>query len=192
MNSNGAIWVDYDRDGLLDLYVTAYFRDDVDLWHLATTRIMHNSFEFATNGGKNLMFHNLGNGRFEDVTDKLGVGSTRWTLAAAAADFNEDGWPDIYLANDYGPEELYLNDHGRRFMLTPPVSRANRRAECPSRSATSSIAAISTSSSRNLRAWLSLSEQQPALERDDRAGAASTTWPRRDRRCGMGVGRAVR
>ena len=118
MNSNGAVWVDYDRDGLLDLYVTAYFRSDIDLWHLTTTRIMHNSFEFANNGGKNLMFHNLGHGKFEDVTDKLGVGSTRWTLAAAAADLNEDGWPDIYVANDYGPEELYLNDHGRRFVLT--------------------------------------------------------------------------
>ena len=118
VNSNGAVWFDYDRDGLLDLYVTAYFRDDVDLWHLTTTRIMHNSFEFATNGGKNLLFHNLGGGRFEDVTDRMGVGSTRWTLAAASADFNDDGWPDLYLANDYGPEELYLNDHGRGFTLT--------------------------------------------------------------------------
>jgi enediyne biosynthesis protein E4 len=122
VNSNGAIWLDYDRDGLLDLYVTAYFRD-VDLWRLATTRIMHNSFEFATNGGKNLLFRNLGGTRpegtrFEDVTDRMGVGSTRWTLAAASADFNGDGWPDLYLANDYGPEELYLNDNGRRFVLT--------------------------------------------------------------------------
>ena len=118
VNSNGAIWLDYDRDGLLDLYVTAYFRGDVDLWHLTTTRIMHNSFEFATNGGKNLLFHNLGNGKFEDVTDRMGVGGNRWTLAAASADFDGDGWPDIYVANDYGPEELYLNDHGRRFVLT--------------------------------------------------------------------------
>jgi hypothetical protein len=117
VNSNGAIWLDYDRDGMLDLYVTAYFRDEVDLWRVKSTRIMHNSFEFATNGGKNLLLRNVG-GRFEDVTDRTGVGSTRWTLAAAAADFNADGWPDIYLANDYGPEELFLNDQGRRFLLT--------------------------------------------------------------------------
>jgi len=48
----------------------------------------------------------------------MGVGSTRWTLAVAAADFNGDGWPDLFLANDYGPEELYLNDHGKRFVLS--------------------------------------------------------------------------
>src|SRR4051812_43342547 len=128
VNSNGAIWLDYDRDGLLDLYVTAYFRSDIDLWRLTTTKIMHDSFVFATNGGKNLLFHNLGGGRFEDVTDHSGVGSTRWTLAAASADFNDDGWPDIYVANDYGPEELFLNDHGRRFV------RANAGLENESKS----------------------------------------------------------
>jgi len=117
MNSNGAVWLDFDRDGLLDLYVTGYFRSDIDFWNLRSTRIMQHSWEFATNGGKNLLFKNLGLGRFQDVTDSLGVGSTRWTLAAASADFNDDGWPDLYLANDYGPEELYLNKEGRRFEL---------------------------------------------------------------------------
>ena len=117
MNSNGAVWLDFDRDGLLDLYVTGYFRSDIDFWHLRTTRIMQHSWEFATNGGKNLLFKNLGNGHFADVTDSMGVGSTRWTLAAAAADFNDDGWPDLYLANDYGPEELFLNRGGKRFEL---------------------------------------------------------------------------
>jgi enediyne biosynthesis protein E4 len=117
MNSNGAVWLDFDRDGLLDLYVTGYFRSDIDFWNLRSTRIMQHSWEFAINGGKNLLFKNLGLGRFQDVTDSLGVGSTRWTLAAASADFNDDGWPDLYLANDYGPEELYLNRQGTRFEL---------------------------------------------------------------------------
>src|SRR5256885_14760125 len=117
MNSNGAVWLDFDRDGLLDLYITGYFRSDLDLWHLKTTHIMQESWDFASNGGKNLLLKNLGNGRFKDVTDSMGVGSTRWTLAAAAADFNDDGWPDLYLANDYGPEELFLNHEGKRFEL---------------------------------------------------------------------------
>jgi len=117
INSNGAIWVDYDRDGFLDLYVTAYFRADVNLWDVESTRIMHDSFEFSSNGGANVLFRNRGDGSFEDVTERMGVGSTRWTLAAAAADFDDDGWPDLYLANDYGPEELFLNRQGKGFVL---------------------------------------------------------------------------
>src|SRR5256885_16356730 len=117
MNWNGALGLDFDRDGLIDLYITGYFRSDIDFWHLKSTRIMQHSWDFASNGGRNLLFKNLGDGRFEDVTDSLGVGSTRWTLAATSADFNDDGWPDLYLANDYGPEELYLNRAGKRFEL---------------------------------------------------------------------------
>ena len=115
INSNGATWLDYDRDGRLDLYVTAYFAEEHDLWNADTTRVMQDSYEFAENGGRNRMYRNLGDGRFEDVTDELGVGSARWTLAAGVADFDGDGWVDLYLANDYGAEELYLNREGRRF-----------------------------------------------------------------------------
>jgi hypothetical protein len=117
MNSNGAVWFDYDRDGLLDLYVCGYFPEVFDLWNLTTTRIMHESFEFALNGGHNVLWHNLGNGRFEDVTDELSADSTRWTLAVASADFDGDGWQDLYLANDYGPEELMLNQGGKGFSI---------------------------------------------------------------------------
>ena len=64
---------------------------------------------------------NKGDGSFEEVADRAGAQSTRWTLAVAAADFNHDGWPDLYLANDYDPEELFLNrddgQGGRRFEL---------------------------------------------------------------------------
>jgi len=122
MNSNSAVWFDYDRDGLLDLYVAGYFPETLDLWHLSTTKIMHDSFEFATNGGHNVLWHNLGPGpdgvpRFADVTAATGCDSTRWTLALAAADFDGDGWQDLYLANDYGPEELFRNVRGERFEL---------------------------------------------------------------------------
>src|SRR5688572_3893576 len=115
VNSNAATWLDYDKDGQLDLYVTGYFQEQHDLWNLATTRIMHESFEFAHNGGNNYLYRGRGDGTFEDVTERTNANSTRWTYAALAADFDRDGWPDIYLANDYGPEELLLNRGGERF-----------------------------------------------------------------------------
>ena len=114
INANTAIWLDYDGDGLLDLFVGGYYSEDIDLWHLTTTRIMPESFEYAKNGGRKYLFHNLGNGKFEEVSAQIGINSRRWALAAAAADLRGTGHPDLFVANDYGVSELYFND-GKRF-----------------------------------------------------------------------------
>jgi hypothetical protein len=114
INANTAIWLDYDGDGLLDLFVGGYYSEDIDLWHLTTTRIMPESFEYAKNGGRKYLFHNLGNGKFEEISSKVGINSRRWALAAAAADLRGTGHPDLFVANDYGVSELYFND-GKRF-----------------------------------------------------------------------------
>jgi enediyne biosynthesis protein E4 len=114
VNANTAIWLDYDGDGLLDLFVGGYYSEDIDLWHLTTTRIMPDSFEYAKNGGRKYLFHNLGHGKFEEVSARVGINSRHWALAAAAADLRGTGHPDLFIANDYGVSELYFND-GKRF-----------------------------------------------------------------------------
>jgi hypothetical protein len=114
LNANTAIWLDYDGDGLLDLFIGGYYSEKIDLWHLADTRMMPESFEYAKNGGRKYLLHNLGGGKFEDVTEKAGIDSRRWTLAATAADLRGTGHPDLFIANDYGISELYFND-GKRF-----------------------------------------------------------------------------
>lgn len=115
VNSNAAIWLDYDNDGKLDLLICGYYREDIDLWYLKSTKMMPESFEYANNGGRKYLLRNLGGGKFEDVTEKMGLNSHRWTLAAAAADLHGTGYPDIVLANDYGVTEVFENMHGTKF-----------------------------------------------------------------------------
>ena len=114
VNANTALWFDYDRDGRLDLFLGGYYSEDVDLWHLQTTKMMPESFEYAKNGGRKYLFHNLGDGAFEEVSQKLGIDTRRWALAAAAADLRGTGNMDLFIANDYGISELFFYD-GRQF-----------------------------------------------------------------------------
>jgi len=126
VNANTAVWLDYDLDGRLDLFLPGYWSEDVDLEHLKTTKIMPESFEYAENGGRKFLFHNLGGTAdrgagapgaiFEEVSEKLGIKSRRWTLAAAAADLTGSGFPDLFLANDYGIPQLFINKAGQQFV----------------------------------------------------------------------------
>jgi hypothetical protein len=129
--ANGVTTLDYDRDGALDLLVGNYFAAEVaspetgervrnDLWNPVTTRVMHSTFTHADNGGRNVLYRNRGDGTFEDASDAAGLRFSGWTLAVGAADLNADGWPDLYLANDFGPDELYLNTGATE---TPPRFR---------------------------------------------------------------------
>jgi hypothetical protein len=112
-NINTAVWLDFDRDGRLDLFVGGYYPESVNLWKLADTRMMPESFEYANNGGRKYLFRNLGGGKFEEVSAQVGLVSRRWALAAVAADLRGTGYPDLFIANDYGVSELFANDHGR-------------------------------------------------------------------------------
>jgi hypothetical protein len=117
---NGATFLDFDRDGHLDLLVGNYFPETVkdpgtgrivrnDLWNPASTKIMHETFTHARNGGHNVLYRNKGDGTFEDVTKRVGLTGGGWCLAVGSGDLNNDGWPDLYIANDFGPDEYYLN-----------------------------------------------------------------------------------
>lgn len=110
-----ATWADFNRDGCLDIYVGVYFRPEHNLWNLDTTRIMHNDFERARNAGRNLLYQSNCDGTFTEVAAALGVDDPGWTLATAAVDLNGDGWPDLFNANDFGPDGLFLNEQGKGF-----------------------------------------------------------------------------
>lgn len=112
-NINTAVWLDFDRDGRLDLFLGGYYPEHLNLWKLGNTRIMPESFEYAANGGRKYLYRNLGGGRFEEVSAAVGLSSTRWSLAAVAADLRGTGFPDLFIANDYGVSELFINEGGR-------------------------------------------------------------------------------
>ncbi|MBM3757149.1 MAG: VCBS repeat-containing protein [Acidobacteria bacterium] len=97
---------DFDRDGWLDIYVCAY-----DFWTAGATYDAPTPYYDATNGPPNQLYRNRGNGTFVDVTAASGMNANnnRFSFAAAWADYDRDGWPDLYVANDFGRNNLYRN-----------------------------------------------------------------------------------
>jgi hypothetical protein len=122
--NTGCAFVDYDRDGHLDLFVANYI--DLDL---ATAPVpesgpcLYKGVMVACgppglNGGKNILYRNNGNGTFTDVTEPAGILGANGTygLGVLTADFDNDGWPDIYVANDSTASALYQNKKNGKFV----------------------------------------------------------------------------
>jgi enediyne biosynthesis protein E4 len=120
---SGATFVDYDKDGDLDLFVANYI--DLDLKTAPTPEtgpclykgVMVACGPPGLEGGKNILYRNNGDGTFTDVSDKAGILKTYGTygLGVVAADFDNDSWTDIYVANDSAPAALYHNNKDGSF-----------------------------------------------------------------------------
>ena len=110
--STSALWFDYDRDGLLDLFVCNYVRWSAQGDVFCSADGTHKSYctPEAYHGATCWLFHNQGNGRFEDVTAGSGLfDNSSKSLGAAVFDYDNDGWPDLIVANDTQPNKLYQN-----------------------------------------------------------------------------------
>jgi len=116
--STSAAWVDYDRDGKLDLIVGNYVDWSPKKDVTCTLDGTHKSYctPESYTGVPPRLWHNLGNGKFEDVTRKAGLFEpASKTLGVTTLDYNGDGWPDLLLVNDTQPNKLYVNNHDGTF-----------------------------------------------------------------------------
>jgi enediyne biosynthesis protein E4 len=119
----GCAFIDYDRDGRLDIFAANYI--DMDLKTAPTPDsglCRYKGIPVACGppglaGGKNLLWHNRGDGTFEDVSEKAGItrNSGTYGLGVSTLDFDDDGWTDLYVANDSNPAALYRNNHDGTF-----------------------------------------------------------------------------
>jgi hypothetical protein len=119
--ANDALWWDFNRDGCLDIYVGAYFRPEYDLWKLETTKILHDDFERSRNAGRNKLYKQLKSpagscpGVFQEVSVQYRLDDPGWTLSVGAADLDGNGFSDLCVANDFGPDSIFLNVDGSHF-----------------------------------------------------------------------------
>jgi enediyne biosynthesis protein E4 len=116
--STSALWFDYDRDGLLDLFVCNYVKWSPEHDVFCSLDGKHKSYctPEAYRGATCWLFHNRGDGTFEDVTAHSGIfDSSSKSLGVALIDDNRDGWPDLLVANDTQPNKLYRNQRDGKF-----------------------------------------------------------------------------
>ena len=123
--STGAVWADYDRDGFVDLFVSRYVHVDMnklptfgsDEKNCRFKGILVQCGPWGMQGESDLLFHNRGDGTFEEVSKKAGVDDPdhHYGLGVEWGDYDNDGWPDLYVANDAGPNYLYRNKHDGTF-----------------------------------------------------------------------------
>jgi len=123
--TTGAAWADYDRDGFVDLFVARYVHVDINKLPEPGSNqhdcrykgLLVQCGPWGMEGETDFLFHNRGDGTFEDVSKKAGVSdlAKHYGLGAAWGDYDNDGWPDLYVANDAGPNYLYHNKHDGTF-----------------------------------------------------------------------------
>jgi hypothetical protein len=116
--STGALWFDYDHDGRLDLFVTHYveWSAEHDLFCSLDGKTKSYCTPESYKGQSPTLYHNRGNGTFEDVTAKAGLNDpTAKGLGVAIIDYDEDGWSDLVVTNDTQPNRLYRNQRNGTF-----------------------------------------------------------------------------
>jgi hypothetical protein len=122
--ASGCTWIDYDRDGFLDLFVCNYIELDLkkvpvpgQTGYCQWKGIPVMCGPRGLPGGYNILYHNNGDGTFTDVSEKAGIlkPGARYSITAVAYDFDNDNWPDIYVAVDSEPSIMFRNNHDGTF-----------------------------------------------------------------------------
>src|SRR5579863_5311077 len=116
--SSSAIWFDYDNDGKLDLFVTHYITWSIETDQYCSLDNKNKSYctPQTFKGESATLFHNKGDGTFENVTQRAGLHDpTSKSLGVAMLDYDDDGWMDLFVSNDTEPNKLYHNNHNGTF-----------------------------------------------------------------------------
>ena len=119
-HSSGAIFFDFNKDGLLDLFVAnvgVYTRNEKGRggFYLGRSDAFQ-GWQFPARSEQSILYQNLGGGKFEDVSRKMGLEHSGWSGDATFCDLNQDGYPDLYVPSMSGDDKYYENDRGQRFL----------------------------------------------------------------------------